>query len=144
AKRNGTTCRMSGTGKRWQEGRTVHRFLLAVLVNAPSSVAKSHIPANETMRTVRPPRQAQQWKHSGHVVIMAVHGGACESVMTLDTPKPYVEAFHEDRTFSVQYVVSDPATRKCAIIDPVMDFDEKSGSTATRSADEILAFIAEK
>jgi glyoxylase-like metal-dependent hydrolase (beta-lactamase superfamily II) len=64
--------------------------------------------------------------------------------MTLDTPKPHVEAFYEERTFSVQYVVSDPATRKCAIIDPVMDFDEKSGSTATRSADRILAFIAEK
>jgi glyoxylase-like metal-dependent hydrolase (beta-lactamase superfamily II) len=64
--------------------------------------------------------------------------------MTLDTPKPHVEAFYEERTFSVQYVVSDPTTRKCAIIDPVMDFDEKSGSTATRSADKILAFIAEK
>jgi glyoxylase-like metal-dependent hydrolase (beta-lactamase superfamily II) len=64
--------------------------------------------------------------------------------MTLDTPKPHVEAFYEERTFSVQYVVSDPVTRKCAIIDPVMDFDEKSGSTATRSADKILAFIAEE
>jgi glyoxylase-like metal-dependent hydrolase (beta-lactamase superfamily II) len=34
-------------------------------------------------------------------------------------------------------------TRQCAIIDPVLDFDEKSGSTATRSADEILDYIAE-
>lgn len=64
--------------------------------------------------------------------------------MILDTPKPHVEAFYEERTFSVQYVVSDPVTRKCAIIDPVMDFDEKSGSTATRSADKILAFTAEE
>ena len=55
---------------------------------------------------------------------------------------PDVRAFFEKRTFSVQYVVSDPATKKCAIIDPVLDFDEKSGATATRSADEILGYIA--
>jgi glyoxylase-like metal-dependent hydrolase (beta-lactamase superfamily II) len=56
--------------------------------------------------------------------------------------RPDVSAFHEARTGSVQYVVSDPATRRCAIIDPVLDYDEKSGSTATRSADAILAHIA--
>jgi len=55
---------------------------------------------------------------------------------------PLVKGFFDKRTFSIQYVVADPATRKCAIIDPVLDFDEKSGATATRSADEILAYIA--
>jgi len=55
---------------------------------------------------------------------------------------PLVKGFFDKRTFSIQYVVTDPATRKCAIIDPVLDFDEKSGATATRSADEILAYIA--
>jgi glyoxylase-like metal-dependent hydrolase (beta-lactamase superfamily II) len=39
-------------------------------------------------------------------------------------------------------VASDPITRRCVIIDPVLDFDEKSGATATRSADEILDYIA--
>lgn len=34
------------------------------------------------------------------------------------------------------------ATSKCAIVDPVLDFDEKSGATATRSADSILQYIA--
>lgn len=58
------------------------------------------------------------------------------------TSKPDVKAFFEGRSFSLQYVVSDPATKACAIIDPVLDFDEKSGSTATRSADAILAYIA--
>jgi glyoxylase-like metal-dependent hydrolase (beta-lactamase superfamily II) len=57
--------------------------------------------------------------------------------------KPDVKAFFEERTFSVQYVVSDPATRKCAIIDPVLDYEERSGSTATRSADEILRYVEE-
>lgn len=58
--------------------------------------------------------------------------------------KPDVKAFFDPRTWSVQYVVSDPATSKCAIIDPVLDFDEKSGSTATTNADAILAFISER
>lgn len=60
------------------------------------------------------------------------------------TLKPDVTAFYDPRTFSVQYVVADPATKKCAIVDPVLDFDEKSGSTATVSADRILDFIEEQ
>ncbi|MDI6028388.1 bifunctional sulfur transferase/dioxygenase Blh [Corticibacterium sp. UT-5YL-CI-8] len=58
--------------------------------------------------------------------------------------KPEVEGFYEKRTGSIQYVVSDPETKKCAIIDPVLDYDEKSGSTSTEQADTILAYIAEK
>ncbi|KRE09645.1 MBL fold metallo-hydrolase [Bosea sp. Root381] len=57
---------------------------------------------------------------------------------------PLVKGFHEGRTGSVQYVVTDPATKRCAIIDPVHDFDEKSGSTATTHADAILAYVAEQ
>ncbi len=60
------------------------------------------------------------------------------------TQKPEVTGFYEARTGSVQYVVADPATRKCAIIDPVLDYDEKSASTATIEADRILKFIADK
>ncbi|MGO7337792.1 bifunctional sulfur transferase/dioxygenase Blh [Rhizobium leguminosarum] len=52
-----------------------------------------------------------------------------------------VKAFFESRTCSVQYVVSDPATKRCAIIDPVLDFDEMSGATGTANADAILAHI---
>ena len=55
-----------------------------------------------------------------------------------------VTGFYDPRTGSIQYVVADPATGKCAIIDPVLDFDEKSGSTATRNADAILDHIAAK
>ncbi len=54
---------------------------------------------------------------------------------------PIVKGFYEKRTGSVQYVVADPETRKCAIIDPVLDFDPKSGATATIQADELLAHI---
>ena len=55
--------------------------------------------------------------------------------------RPVVRGFYEERTGSVQYVVSDPETKRCAIIDPVLDFDPKSGATATRSADALLAHI---
>lgn len=55
--------------------------------------------------------------------------------------KPIVQGFHEASSGSVQYVVSCPVTCCCAIIDPVLDFDEKAGATSTRSADAILAYV---
>ncbi|TXI05498.1 MAG: TIGR01244 family phosphatase [Rhizobium sp.] len=54
---------------------------------------------------------------------------------------PRVKGFHDARTGSIQYVVIDPATGACAIIDPVFDFDEKSGATATTNADAILDYV---
>lgn len=49
--------------------------------------------------------------------------------------------FYDARTFSIQYVVTDPATRICAIVDPVLDFEEKSAATATWSADRLLSYV---
>ncbi len=57
---------------------------------------------------------------------------------------PLVKGFFDKRTFSIQYVVADPESGKCAIIDPVLDFDEKSGSTATHNADAILHYVREQ
>lgn len=57
---------------------------------------------------------------------------------------PEVAGFFDSRTFSVQYVVSDPDTKECAIIDPVLDYDEKSGATATHHADELLEYVREQ
>jgi len=57
---------------------------------------------------------------------------------------PDVAGFFDPRTFSVQYVVSDPASRQCAIIDPVLDYDEKSGATATHHADQLLDYVREQ
>ncbi len=44
----------------------------------------------------------------------------------------------------MQYVVADATRKKCAIIDPVYDFDEKSGQTASTNADRLLEFVASK
>lgn len=57
---------------------------------------------------------------------------------------PRVKAFFDPRTWSIQYVVIDPATKRCAIIDPVLDFDERSGATGTMNADAILAYVEEE
>ncbi|MDE2167144.1 MAG: MBL fold metallo-hydrolase [Alphaproteobacteria bacterium] len=53
-----------------------------------------------------------------------------------------VQAFFDPATYTVSYLVSDPASRDAAIVDPVLDFDPKSGRTATHSADAILAAAA--
>jgi len=57
---------------------------------------------------------------------------------------PDVTGFYDPRTGSVQYVVADPEEKKCAIVDPVYDFDERSGQTAPKNADRILEFVREK
>lgn len=57
---------------------------------------------------------------------------------------PDVFVFYDAYTGTLQYVVADPATKACAIIDPVHDYDEKSGETKTINADGLLAFIAER
>jgi glyoxylase-like metal-dependent hydrolase (beta-lactamase superfamily II) len=57
--------------------------------------------------------------------------------------EPDVKGFYESRTGSIQYVVSDPTTGRSVIIDPVLDVDEKSGATVTRSADMILNYVYE-
>src|SRR5262245_55811495 len=56
-------------------------------------------------------------------------------------PEPAVTGFYDETTGSIQYVVADPITRSCAIIDPVLDFDLVSGTTRTTSADRLLRHI---
>jgi len=58
--------------------------------------------------------------------------------------KPEVTAFFDDDTFTVSYVVTDPASRVCAIVDSVLDFDPASGRTSRKSADRIIAFIRKR
>jgi glyoxylase-like metal-dependent hydrolase (beta-lactamase superfamily II) len=54
-----------------------------------------------------------------------------------------VEGFFDPATSTVSYLVFDGATRRCALIDSVLDFDQTSGRTATTSADRLIARVAE-
>jgi len=60
------------------------------------------------------------------------------------TTKATIQAFFDEATFTVSYLVSDPETRRAAVIDSVLDFDPNSGRTATRSAEAVLAAAAEQ
>ena len=60
------------------------------------------------------------------------------------TTRTTTQAFYDPKTWTVTYVVSDPATQRAAVIDPVLDYDFKSGHTSTASADQVLAYLAER
>jgi glyoxylase-like metal-dependent hydrolase (beta-lactamase superfamily II) len=53
------------------------------------------------------------------------------------------QAFFDPKTWTVTYLVSDPSTLRAAIIDPVLDYDFKSGHTSSTSADQVLAYVAD-
>ncbi len=53
--------------------------------------------------------------------------------------EPIIKSFFDEPTNTVSYLVVDAATRKAAVIDPVLDYDHKSGKVSARSADAILA-----
>jgi glyoxylase-like metal-dependent hydrolase (beta-lactamase superfamily II) len=57
---------------------------------------------------------------------------------------PVVSGFFHESTFSIVYLVEDPTTKAAAIIDPVLDYDEKSGSVSYQSADTLLDEIARR
>lgn len=58
--------------------------------------------------------------------------------------QPVIEAFFDEPTNTISYLVGDPVTRAAAVIDPVLDFDMPSGAADTRSAERILAFAREQ
>jgi glyoxylase-like metal-dependent hydrolase (beta-lactamase superfamily II) len=49
-----------------------------------------------------------------------------------------IQAFFDEQTSTITYLVSDPQSRRAVVIDPVLNFDPRSGRTATRSADRVL------
>lgn len=58
----------------------------------------------------------------------------------MNTPaKPEIQAFFDEPTNTVSYLVSDPASGDAAVVDPVLDFDNSSGKISTSGADAVLA-----
>jgi len=55
--------------------------------------------------------------------------------------KPVVTHFFDEPTNTYSYVVQDPNSSHCAIVDSVLDFDYAAGRTSTESAERILKFI---
>ena len=53
--------------------------------------------------------------------------------------RPTVRAFFDEPTNTASYLVSDPATKAAVVIDPVLDYDQATGTGSTRSDDAILA-----
>ena len=66
------------------------------------------------------------------------------AVIRGEVPAPHIEAFFDETTFTASYVVYDSATKDCAIIDSVLDFDHSAGRTSFKSADKITAFVNEQ
>lgn len=56
------------------------------------------------------------------------------------TNAAFIQAFFDEPTNTVSYLIGDSDTRRAAIIDPVLDFDPSSGEVDTDSVEEILGF----
>lgn len=59
-------------------------------------------------------------------------------------PDPVIRPFFDEPTNTLSYLVWDPATKEGAVIDPVLDWDNRSGTADTQFADRILAAAAEE
>jgi glyoxylase-like metal-dependent hydrolase (beta-lactamase superfamily II) len=64
-----------------------------------------------------------------------------EKAMTQSVITPKVAAFFDKNSNTFSYVVKDPSSVNCAIIDSVLDFDYASGSTSYSGADEIIEYV---
>lgn len=53
----------------------------------------------------------------------------------------HIEAFFDPASCTYSYVVSDPATRRCAIVDSVLDYDPAAGRTSFENADRLIAYV---
>jgi glyoxylase-like metal-dependent hydrolase (beta-lactamase superfamily II) len=58
--------------------------------------------------------------------------------------QPTIHAFFDEPTNTVSYLVVDPASKKAAAIDPVLDYDPAAGEVDTRSVDAILRLAKER
>jgi glyoxylase-like metal-dependent hydrolase (beta-lactamase superfamily II) len=55
--------------------------------------------------------------------------------------EPTVQSFFDPDTATVTHIVSDPVTRRAAIIDSVLDYDPKAGRTSHASADKVIEHV---
>jgi len=61
----------------------------------------------------------------------------------MNTAQLHIEGYFDPATSTVSYLVLDPASKRCALVDSVLDYDPKSGRSGTASADRLMARVAE-
>src|SRR5579871_2017831 len=64
--------------------------------------------------------------------------------MSMVSSDPIVRSFFDEPTNTVSYLVFDPATKRAAVVDPVLDYEAATGHASTASADRLLAAVAEE
>lgn len=71
----------------------------------------------------------------------------CKSQTGLPFPEPeftmqaVIKAFYDPATFTISYLVRDPKTSACAIVDPVLDYEPSSARTSTGSVRRIAEYV---
>jgi glyoxylase-like metal-dependent hydrolase (beta-lactamase superfamily II) len=90
---------------------------------------------------VSPRRERPCLGHQGPSVALlqpeSQQGGIMESTIA----KPRVETFFDEATATLSHIVCDPESSACAIVDPVLDFDPKSGRTSSASARRLIDYM---
>lgn len=73
----------------------------------------------------------------------ALENAAAQVEQTLSgtRPRPVVQGFFDEDTFTASYVVHDPATKRAAIVDSVLDYDPASSRTSFASAERIASYV---
>jgi glyoxylase-like metal-dependent hydrolase (beta-lactamase superfamily II) len=66
-----------------------------------------------------------------------------DTILIDDSAQPEVTPFFDTATNTVSYVVKDPSSHGCAVIDAVMDIDYAAGRITYKSADKVVAFITQ-
>ena len=66
------------------------------------------------------------------------------STSPVSKAQPEVHGYFDETTSTITHIVADPTTGSAVIIDPVLDFDQASARTSTKSADKLIAEVKEK
>lgn len=67
--------------------------------------------------------------------------GLAEQTLSGARPRPVVQGFFDEATFTASYVVHDPATKRAAIVDSVLDYDPAAGRISHGSAQRIVDYV---
>jgi glyoxylase-like metal-dependent hydrolase (beta-lactamase superfamily II) len=78
---------------------------------------------------------------SVHDSVLVAATAQIEQARADNALRPEIAGFFDPATYTVTYVVHDPATREAAIVDSVLDFDPNSGRTKTDSADAVIDYV---